>query len=506
MLAVGAYALAAPAEENATVTVQLDRPGAVIDRHLYGQFAEHLGSGIYEGLWVGEGSAIPNTRGYRNDVLQALRQLHVPDIRWPGGCFADAYDWREGVGPRAKRPVRVNTNWGGVEEPNTFGTHEFLDFTELVGADAYLTGNIGSLEPRQMADWVEYITSPTRSTLANQRRANGRDQPWKLPFFGVGNEVWGCGGNMRPEYASDLFRRYQTFVKVPAGEKLMKIASGPYRDDYHFTEVMMREAGELMDGLSLHYYTYPSGVWAHRGPSTGFGEDQFISTLAQGLRMEELLERHIAIMDRYDPAKKVALVVDEWGVWTDSDPGTNPDFLREQNTLREALVAAVTLNIFHAHADRVRMANLAQMVNVVDAILLTRGAQLIRTPTYHVFDMYQRFQGATSLPVAVQTPSYGFAGLTVPEVQASAARSSDGVTHLALVNLNPHQVVNVRVALRGAALRAVSGKVLTAPAIDSANTFERPDTVKPEAFQARLRGEVLSAALPPKSIVVLDLR
>ncbi|WP_158913840.1 alpha-N-arabinofuranosidase [Caulobacter sp. S45] len=503
--ASAAPTIAAPTQ--ASVVVRLDQPGPTIDRHVYGQFAEHLGTGIYGGVWVGENSPIPNTRGYRNDVLAALRELHVPVIRWPGGCFADEYNWREGIGPRDKRPVRVNTNWGGVEEPNSFGTNEFMTFTELVGADAYVAGDIGSTPPRDLAEWVEYITSPTRSTLAQERRTNGREQPWKLPYLGVGNEVWGCGGHMRPEYAADLFRRYQTFVKVPAGEKLMKIASGPNVDDYNFTEVMMREAAQYMGGLSLHYYTVPTGVWAKKGSPVDFGEDQWISTLSRALHMDELITRHSAIMDKYDPKKRVALVVDEWGVWTDVDPGTNPGFLRQQNSLRDALVAASTLNIFHAHADRVRMANIAQMVNVLQSMILTDGPKMVLTPSYYVFDMYKGFQDATAYPVQVKTSDYSYAGFTVPEVQASAAKGADGVVHVALVNLDPHRSADVAVALQGASLKTVAGRVLTGPAINSINTFEHPGLVKPVVFAgAKLEGGALKAVLPPKSVVVLDLR
>jgi alpha-N-arabinofuranosidase len=484
-----------------------DRPGPVLDRHVFGQFAEHLGHGIYGGIWVGEGSPIPNTHGYRNDVLAALRELKVPVIRWPGGCFADEYNWREGIGPRDKRPVRVNTNWGGVEEPNAFGTHEYMDFTELVGADAYISGDIGSEPPRDMAEWVEYITSPTRSTLADERRANGRDRPWKLPYFGVGNEVWGCGGNMRAEYAADNYRRYQTFVKVPAGETLMKIASGPNVDDYAFTDTMMRIAAPLLGGLSLHYYTVPTGVWAHKGPATGFGEDQYISAVERGLRMDELLTRHSAIMDKYDPQRRVALVVDEWGVWTDVDAGTNPGFLRQQNSLRDALIAAATLDIFAGHAERVRMANIAQMVNVLQAMILTDGAKMMLTPTYYVFDMYKGFQDATVLPLDIRSPVYRAAGVEVPAVKAAAVRGADKTVHISLVNFDPHHGATVTIGLAGLAPQAVTGRVLTGPAVDSVDTFAAPETVSPKPFTgARLSGEVLTVEAPAKSVVVLDLR
>lgn len=303
---------------------------------------------------MGEDSDIPNTRGYRNDVVAALKDLKVPLVRWPGGCFADEYNWQDGIGPREERPVRVNTSWGGVEEPNEFGTHEFLDFVELIGADAYVAGNVGTGSPREMAQWVEYITSDTNSSLAELRRENGREEPWRLPYFGVGNENWGCGGDMRPEYYTDLYRRFAQFIDAPTGNQPAKIAGGANGDDYNWTEVMLSRAARYMDGYSFHYYTLP-GSWENKGPSTGFGEDQWASTLANALRMEELVTKHSQIMDKYDPEKRIGLFVDEWGTWYDPAPGRNPGFLWQQNSLRDALVAAVTFDIFHRHADRVRM-------------------------------------------------------------------------------------------------------------------------------------------------------
>jgi alpha-N-arabinofuranosidase len=491
---------------EAHLTVSASTPGPVIDRHIFGQFAEHLGHGIYGGVWVGKDSPIPNTDGYRNDVMAALRELKVPVIRWPGGCFADGYDWRDGIGPAAQRPVRVNTNWGGVDDPNSFGTHEFMDFAERVGADAYVAGDIGSAPPRDLSQWVEYITSPSQSRLAQLRRANGRDQPWKLPFVGVGNEVWGCGGHMRAEYAADVYRRYQTFINVPPGQKVAKIASGPNGDDYAFTDTMMRLAGDDMDGLSLHYYTIPTGEWAHKGSATEFSEAEYIATLKRALKMDEIIARTSAIMDKYDPTKRVALVVDEWGVWTDVQPGTNPGFLYQQNSLRDALVAAATLNIFAHHADRVRMANIAQMVNVLQAMILTDGPRMVLTPTYHVFDMYKDFQDAQELPVTLNTPTYSYASVSIPAVQAMAARGKDGIVRLALVNLDPDAPVDLTVNLPGLTLTSARGQILTAPAVTTLNTFENPDLVRPQPFVgAHVTAGVIGMRLPEKSVIVLEL-
>lgn len=498
----GAQAQIAPAT---IVTVKGDQPGPTYDRRIFTQFAEHLGNGIYGGLWVGADSKIPNTRGFRNDVVAALKELGVPVIRWPGGCFADEYHWREGVGPRAKRPVKINTHWGGVTEPNTVGTHEFMDLVEQIGAEPYVAGNVGNGSPEEMAEWVEYMTSPAGS-LADERARNGHKAPWKVPYFGVGNELWGCGGNMRPEYAADLTRRYATFIKVPAGSKILKVASGANVDDYRWTETMMREAAGQVDALSLHYYTVPGG-WPPRHSATEFDESGWAETLAGALRMDELVTKHSAIMDKYDPQKRIWLAVDEWGTWYAGDPGTNPGFLRQQNTLRDALVVAIHLNIFAKHADRVKMSAIAQMVNVLQAMILTDGAKMVRTPTYYVFQMYKPYMDATVLPVEVKSPWYNKDQWTMPAVSASAVRAKDGVVHVGLANLDPNRANIVSVALAGVRASGVSGHVVTAPAMNARNDFDAPNTVVPATFDgARLEGGTLTVTLPAKSVVMLDLR
>jgi len=499
-----AGAVSAQNSNTVQATLRADQPGETVSRNIFGQFAEHLGFGIYGGIWVGEESPIPNTRGYRNDVVAALKRLEVPVVRWPGGCFADEYHWREGIGPRSQRPIKVNTHWGGVEENNAFGTHEFMDFAELIGADAYVSGNVGNGSPQEIADWVEYMTSDTHSTLANERRANGREKPWALPYFGLGNELWGCGGNMRAEYAADVHRRYQTFVK-PHGQRTLKVAAGANSDDYHWTEVFMRDARQHTDALSLHYYTVPSS-WPPRRSSYEFQEDEWIEVLSRTLFMDELISRHSAIMDRYDPDKRVGLYVDEWGTWYAGLPGVNPGFLHQQNTLRDALVAALNVNIFSAHADRVKMTNIAQMVNVLQAMILTRDEKMLLTPTYHVFEMYKPFMDARVLPLELSAPTYEFAGYSVPAVHGAAVRGKDGHVYLALSNLDPHKAARVSAGIRGARVKSVSGTLLTAAAITAHNTFERPETVKPVAFSgARISGETLSVELPAKSVVMLKI-
>jgi alpha-L-arabinofuranosidase len=489
-----------------TATLHADKPGARIEPEVYGQFAEHLGRGIYEGVWVGEDSPIPNTRGYRNDVVAALKAIKVPLVRWPGGCFADDYHWRDGVGPRARRPVKVNVIWGGVEETNAFGTHEFMDFAELIGAKTYVNGNVGTGSPREMAEWIEYLVSPTRSTVADERRANGRDKPWKLDYFGVGNENWGCGGSMTAAHYTDLYRNFAEFVRVPQGTRTVKIAGGPNVDDYKWTETLMAGAARQMDALSLHYYVMPSGNWENKLSATDFDEKVWGDTMVQALRMDELITRHSAIMDKYDPARRVGLYVDEWGLWHAVEPGTNPGFLYQQNTLRDAVVAAATLNIFHKHAERVRLTAIAQMVNVLQAMILTDKEKMVLTPTYWVYDLYKPFQGATMLPIEVTAPAYAIGSASVPSVSASAARDAAGVTHVALVNLDPNKAATVSIRVSGAAGKAVAGRVLTAGAMNAHNTFQRPDDVKPAPFKgASLKGDVLTVNLPAKAVVVLAM-
>lgn len=506
LLASAALMLAATPALHAQTPAALhgEAPGATIDPRIFSQFAEHLGYGIYGGIWVGPESKIPNIKGYRRDVVEALRALHVPLVRWPGGCFADEYHWRDGIGPRAKRPVKINTHWGGVTEPNTFGTHEFMDFAELIGADAYVSGNVGSAPAGEMEEWVQYITAP-QGTLADERARNGRKEPWKLPYFGIGNELWGCGGNMKADYAADVTRRYATFVKVPFGTKIQKIASGANGPDYNWTEVMMREAGRMIDGIGLHYYTVP-GDWKSKGSASDFNETDYARTMAKTWKMEELLTRHSAVMDKYDPAKRVNLAVDEWGIWTDVEPGTNPGFLYQQNSLRDALLAGVNINLFIHHADRVRMTNIAQMVNVLQSMILTRDAQMVLTPTYHVFDMYRGFQDATALPLDLPKVWYGREEWVAPALHGAAARGKDGVVHVALVNIDPAKAQHLEIALSGITSTSVSGRILTSDRVQDVNDFTNGARVHPVAFTgASVANGKLVVDLPAKSLVVLDL-
>jgi len=492
--------------------VNADAGKSTISRHIYGHFAEHLGRCIYGGFWVGEESAIPHTRGIRNDVVEALRAIRIPNLRWPGGCFADEYHWMDGIGPREERPSMINTHWGGVVENNHFGTHEFMELCAQLDCEPYICGNVGSGTVQEMQQWVEYLTFDGTSPMANLRRKNGREEPWRVKFWGVGNENWGCGGTMRAEHYNDEYRRYQTYARNYGDNKLYKIACGPRNDDYHWTETLMKNGRNMrgaftMHAHSLHYYT-PDGPARRRHAATRFGESEWIDILKTSLRMDELITRHSAIMDQYDPDKQVDLIVDEWGTWYAVEPGTNPGFLYQQNSLRDALVAALTLHIFHRHCDRVTMTNIAQTVNVLQALILTEedSDRLLLTPTYHVFDMYKVHQDATLLPIDLRCGDYSHGEFTMPGLSTTASRDTAGVVHLSLCNVNPHQDAELMCELRGVELSTVRGRVLTAEAMTAHNTFDEPARVCPSEFHgATISGNQLKLTVPAKAVVALEL-
>ncbi|XEC93532.1 alpha-N-arabinofuranosidase [Paenibacillus tarimensis] len=491
----------------AKLTINADMAKGTINRNIYGHFSEHLGRCIYEGIWVGEDSPIPNTEGIRNDIIEALKKLQVPVLRWPGGCFADEYHWKDGIGPKSERKRMINTHWGGVVENNHFGTHEFLRLCELIGAEPYISGNVGSGTVQEMSEWVEYITFDGESPMTDLRKANGREKPWKLTYFGVGNENWGCGGNMRPEYYADLYRQYSTYVRNYGDNKIFKIACGANVDDYNWTDVLMRQSGRFMDGLSLHYYTIPTGIWSDKGSSTDFDEKMWFATLKKTLFMDELIERHDTIMTKYDPEKRVALIVDEWGTWYNVEPGTNPGFLYQQNTLRDALVAGINLNIFHKHCDRVKMANIAQVINVLQSVILTEGARMVLTPTYHVMEMYKVHQDATLVDLNLTGPKYEMDGEQIDQISASASVNADNVLHVSLCNLHHADSEEVRFDIRGRETGEVKGTVLTSDGIQAHNTFDEPDAIAPKDFtDFRIENGQLVIKLPAKSVVVIAVK
>lgn len=489
------------------VIINADVEQGTINKNIYGHFAEHLGRGIYEGIWVGEDSSIPNTQGIRNDVVEALRKVNIPVLRWPGGCFADEYHWKDGIGPKENRKRMVNTHWGGVVENNHFGTHEFMLLCEQLGAEPYICGNVGSGTVQEMSEWVEYLTFDGESPMANWRAENGQEEAWKLKYFGVGNENWGCGGNMRPEYYADLYRRFQTYVRNYGDNEIYKIAGGANIDDYNWTEVLMREAGRFMHGLSLHYYTIPGDFWLGKGSATDFTDDEWSITMLKALHIEELIKKHGAIMDQYDPEKKVGMIIDEWGTWFDPEPGTNPGFLYQQNTIRDALVAGVSLNIFNNHCDRVQMANIAQTINVLQAMVLTDEEKMILTPTYHVFEMYKEHQDAQKISLDLEVDSLKSGETDFPKVNASASKSKDGKVHITLCNMDKENGAKLDLDVRGVQFSDVSGRVLTADTMNSHNTFEDPEKVKPAEFTGYEAAEsTLSIELPPMSVVALTIK
>jgi alpha-L-arabinofuranosidase len=497
-----------------TITIHADRSSAVISKNVYGQFSEHLGSGIYSGIYVGEKSAIPNTRGFRNDVIAALKELKVPMVRWPGGCFADEYHWRDGIGPKDKRAVRVNTNWGGVPENNSFGTHEFFDFIEMIGADAYVNANVGTGSPQEAAQWLEYLTGDQETSLVRERKANGREKPWKVSIYAMGNETWGCGGNMRPEYYADIYNQYATFMKTQSGAMPELLASGDHDDQTSFTSTLLKNVRSRMDAISLHYYTILGPRWENKDTATGFSEAGWINTLANTLKMDSFIQAQDAILTDFEkkrfgsaPRSKIGLYIDEWGTWYKPEPGSNPGFLIQQNTLRDAIVAAANFNIFHKYADRVRMTAIAQTINVLQAMILTDGPKMILTPTYHAFHMYKPFQDAKSLPLDIQTGDYKYDRWSVPQVSASAAKTKDGSIVIGMANLDPHRAASVSAVIAGAQVGQIKGEVLTSDAMDAHNTFENPKAIHPRLFDdANLSGNKLSVTLPAKSVVVLELQ
>ena len=506
-LALTGWALTATAQNR--VSLNADDGKTIISRHIYGHFAEHLGRCVYDGFYVGEGNTkIPNKAGVRLDVVEALKKLKVPNLRWPGGCFADTYLWKDGIGPKAKRPTIVNTWWGGVTENNSFGTHDFLNMCELLGTEPYLAGNVGSGTVQDLTEWVQYVNFEKNSPMSNLRQQNGREKPWNVRFWGVGNEAWGCGGNMKPDYYANIYRQYSTFMNPQVGkERIFRIASGASSDDYNWTETLMKNIPTTMvEGVAMHHYSVFSWDAGKKGSATQFTESEYFRTVKQALRMDELIQKHSAIMDKYDPQKKVALVVDEWGAWYEVEPGTNPGFLYQQNTMRDAMLAGTTLNIFHKHADRVRMANLAQAINVLQSVILTKGDKILLTPTYYVLEMYNVHQDATLLPVDVKSDEYEVEKDKLPAVSVSASRDKAGKVHISLVNIDLNKSQAVTVNLNGVKASGVTGRILTSAKVQDHNTFENPTKIKPAPFTgAKLNNDNLTVTLPPVSVVVLEM-
>ena len=494
--------------QDATVRVHENGTGETIPAAIYGQFSEHLGRCIYGGLWVGKDSKVPNVEGYRADVFNALKELKVPVMRWPGGCFADDYHWMDGIGPQEKRAYISNNNWGGTLEDNSFGTHEFLNLCEMLDIEPYISGNVGSGSVEEMAKWVEYMTSDAKSTMADLRRANGRQEPWRVKYFGIGNEAWGCGGNMTPEYYSDLYRRYATYLRDFSGNRLYKIASGASDYDYNWTKVLMENLkGKGMAGVSLHYYTVID--WSDKGSATAFSDKEYYNILSKSIEIEDVLKKHIDIMDTVDPKNTVDLLLDEWGTWYNVEPGTNPGHLYQQNTMRDALVAALNFNIFHKYTRRLKMANIAQVVNVLQAMILTNETEMVLTPTYHVFEMYNVHQDAEYLASDIITPKTECdRAIDVPVVDITASKK-DGELHLSLVNTDLKNSKKVLVTFDDpkSVSKILSARVLSSKDVRDYNDFGSADKVAPKAFSDyKLTKQGLELVLPPVSVVAVSAK
>jgi alpha-N-arabinofuranosidase len=472
-----------------------------INKEIYGHFSEHLGRCIYEGIYVGENSKIPNVNGMRCDVVNALKEIKIPVLRWPGGCFADEYHWKDGIGPKENRKKMVNTHWGGVVEDNSFGTHEFMELCRQLECEPYINGNVGSGTVQEMSEWVEYLTFDGISPMAELRKQNGQAEPWKVKYFGVGNENWGCGGNMTPEFYGNMYRRYQTYCRNYGSNKLYKIVCGPNVDDYNWTEGVMKVAANFTDAITLHYYTHPGG-WENKGPAKGFDEKTWYLTMNKTLKIEELIEKHLEIMNRYDQDRRVDLIVDEWGGWYDVEPGTNPGFLFQQNTMRDALIAGINLNIFNKHSDRVKMANLAQVVNVLQSVILTEGEKMVLTPTYHVFNMYKHHQEATLVESYIDTKKIGVEEENmVPNLHESASIDEQGRVNITINNLSVSESYDIEGIIIDKAIKAVNATILTND-MRAFNTFDEPEMVKPEEFtKYTITEKGLNFTIPACSVI-----
>lgn len=496
------------ASAQTRITLNTDLAKTQINKHIYGHFAEHLGRCIYGGIYVGEANTkIPNTAGVRNDVIKALKDLKIPNLRWPGGCFADTYQWKDGIGPKAKRPKMVNVWWGGVTEDNSFGTHDFLDLCERIGAEPYLAANVGSGTVKDMTDWVTYVNHQGGSPMSELRKQNGREKPWNVKLWGVGNEAWGCGGNMTAEYYANIYRQYATFMTDwDNTSQIYRVASGASDGDYAWTETLMKNIPhKMLAAVALHHYSVIS--WTDKGPSIDFNEGHYFKIMEEAWQMDEFIKGHSTIMDKYDPQKKIALIVDEWGGWYTVEPGTNPGFLYQQNTMRDAMIAGLTLNIFNNHAERVRGANLAQIVNVLQSVILTNEEKMLLTPTYHVMKMYNVHQDAMLVPISIESPTYDYQGKKLTAVSASASKDASGALNISLTNIDYTKAHEVTINLRGEDFSKISGQILSSSKINDHNTFEQPNKVAIKDFSgAKLEKGVLKLTIPAYSVIVLNAK
>jgi len=491
------------------IVLDLSKAKDTINKNIYGHFSEHLGRCIYDGFYVGENNKnIPNKKGIRLDIVEALKKLKIPVLRWPGGCFADHYHWKDAIGPKNQRKPIENMMWGNVREDNSFGTNEFLDMCEIINADPYIAVNMGGGSVEEAVDWVKYVNHPNgTSYLTDMRQKNGRTKPWNVKYWGVGNESWDCGGHMDVDYYVDQYKKYATMMTTyNNSEGLFRIAVGPGTEDFHWTEVLMRDIPKkLIDGVSIHHYSVIN--WSKKSSATNFTEDEYFRTMEQAYRMEQMINGNSEVMDKYDPQKKVALIVDEWGGWYEVEPGTNGAFLYQQNSMRDAMIAGLTLNIFNNHCDRVRMANLAQCINVLQAVILTNKEKMILTPTYHVMEMYNVHQNALMIPLTITSNDYLLGEKKLKAVSASASKDKNGLVHISLVNIDSKNEQEVNVDLNNLSVKAVTGRILRSDKLQDHNTFDIPGKIKPAAFNnTKLDGNRLSVKMPPFSVIVLEIK
>lgn len=458
---------------------------ATINKDIYGHFSEHLGRCIYEGIYVGEDSKIPNVNGMRCDVVNALREMGIPVLRWPGGCFADEYHWKDGIGKKSERKKMINTHWGGVVEDNSFGTHEYFELCRQLGCDTYVNANVGSGSVKEMSEWVEYMTFDGVSPMAELRKKNGSEKPFELKYLGVGNESWGCGGNMDPEYYGCLYKQYNTFCRdYDSSKHIKRIACGPNAGDYHWTKVVTDKVKHHADALSLHYYTLPTGKWDHKGSATVFDKNEYNSTICKAYYIDELIKNHLAMMQSVQPNGNLKLIVDEWGTWYDVEPGTNPGFLYQQSTMRDAIVAALTLNIFNKHADKIIMANIAQTVNVLQSVILTDGEKMVKTPTYYVFKMYKEHQNNTligSYITSENIESKNDRNKQFPQLIESASTDENGTIYSTITNTSSTKSAKIKCQIADTRVDSIYAEIISGECHDK-NDFVNQNKVKTVEF------------------------
>lgn len=499
--------------EKSILTVELSEVIGTINPNIYGHFSEHLGRCIYPGIWVGLDSKMPNVQGVRKDLVEALKRVNPPVIRWPGGCFADEYHWKDGIGLIDQRPRRPNISWGG-DDSNEFGTDEFMRFCKNIGSEPYVCLNVGSGSPEEASSWLEYCNYAGNSSYSRLRAENGHPQPYGVKYWGVGNENWGCGGSFDPVYYAWEYRRFATYLRR-SDPSVQLIACGHTSRDWNlrFMEAM-RDHLRLMDHLSIHYYF--SGRRNPFGGDVKFTDDEYLNLLFDVQNLEYQIQQAIDIVDFFsERTKNIGIVVDEWGTW--HPQATREAGLYQQNTLRDAILAAVVLNLFNRYSTKVVMANIAQTVNVLQSLCLTEGEKTILTPTYHVFDLYKHHMGNDALKVDVKSPIVREAPPVVRDtgavpparkpvplkaLDASASRSKDGRSLvITLVNQSLDEDLETEIHLIGEK-EVEKGElaILEAGDVRDHNDFDLPDKVIPIDEPVKMKGKILNYVAPKHSV------